>query len=461
MTLPDGPKTPSILQTVEWTIDPVGFMERKAAQFGDTFTCKFGNTLDGLVFLSHPEDIRAVLTADAKQFDSGRANGVLTAFVGENSILIIDGNRHKQRRKLLMPPFHGDRVLTYGDTIIDATRRVTDDRPFGQPFSVRSLTQEITMRVILKAIFGLNEGERYDRIYELMSDILEMTASPLKASMLFFPVLQQDWGAWSPWGRFLRCQKELDDLLYEVIQERRATPDETRTDILSLMLSASDENGEGMTDEELRDELVTLLLAGHETTATALSWALYWTHKYPEVRQGILEELAPLGENPDPMAVYQLPYLTAVCNETLRIYPVALITFPRIVKGSFTMGDRTFEDESILAPCIYLTHHREDIYPEPDRFNPHRFLDRQYSPFEFFPFGGGNRRCLGMALAMYELKLGLATMLRDYEFTLPDDRPIKPMRRGVTLAPSGNLQLIKVDRHNAAKARETATASHP
>ncbi|MBO9999080.1 MAG: cytochrome P450 [Cyanobacteria bacterium SID2] len=458
MTLPNGPKTSPTWQMLEWTIDPIGYMERNTKKFGETFTARLGHGLNGLVFVSNPDNIREILTAEAQQFDAGRTNGILQIFVGDRSILLLDGAAHKQRRKLLMPPFHGDRVLTYGNTIIQATLCIVDERPLGRAFPVRSIAQEITMRVIFKAIFGLNEGERYDLLYTMMADILEMTASPLKASLLFFRILQQDWGPWSPWGRFLRRQKELDDLLYTVIRERRETLDASRTDILTLLLSATDENGESMSDRELRDELVTLLLAGHETTATALSWALYWTHKYPEVCQRLLAELDELGETPDLMAVFKLPYLTAVCNETLRLHPVALITFPRIVNGSFQMGDRTFEEDTVLAPCIYMTHHREDLYPDSDRFNPDRFLDRQYSPFEFYPFGGGNRRCLGMALALYELKLALATMLRHYEFALPEDRPIKPMRRGITLAPSGNLQLVKLRRRSPSEVRQAASA---
>lgn len=339
-------------------------------------------------------------------------------------------------------------MQTYATTIEEITQEVIARWQMGQPFSVREATQEITMRVILKVVFGLNDGPRYEKVRQLMTTVLDMTGSPLSSSLLFFRGLQQDWGPWSPWGRFMRRKAQLDELLYAEIRERRETLDESRTDILTLLLCARDEYGDGMSDRELRDELLTLLLAGHETTATALAWALYWIHKLPDVGQKLREELASLGENPDPMEIVKAPYLNAICQETLRIYPVALITFPRIVKSSFSVMGHHFGPETYLAPCIYLTHHREDLYPDPKQFKPERFLERQYSPYEFYAFGGGNRRCLGQALALYEMKLAIATIVSQLKLVLPDDRPIKPVRRGVTLAPSGRLRLIVADRRS-------------
>jgi cytochrome P450 family 110 len=440
MKLPDGPQTPSMWQMMQWVADPIGYMETNAQRYGDVFTARF-RSLGAIVFLSNPQAVQEILTADARLFDAGRANGILLPLVGENSMLLLDRDRHKQERKLLMPPFHGDRMQTYGKLIVEMTRQVMSQWSAGEMFRVRSATQEITMRVILNAVFGLSQGERYEQVRRVMTRVLDATGSPLTSSLLFFSILQQDWGAWSPWGRFLRQREQLDELLYAEIRERRENLDPSRTDILTLLLSARDENGEAMTDKQLRDELVTLLLAGHETTATALAWALYWIHKVPGVREKLRKELDELGENPDPMTIVKLPYLNAVCQETLRIYPVALITFPRVVLRSFEVMGHKFGAETWLAPCIYLTHHREDLYPEPKKFKPERFLERQYSPYEFYPFGGGNRRCLGMALAMYELKLATATIVSELDLELPDDRPIKPVRRGVTLAPSNNLRL--------------------
>lgn len=448
MKLPDGPETSSMLQMMHWVAEPVGYLETNAQRYGEVFTARF-RSLGAIVFFSHPQAVQEILTADARSFDAGRANGILLPLVGENSLLLLDGDRHKQERKLLMPPFHGDRMQTYGRLIVEITRQVMSGWRVGEPFRVRSATQEMTMGVILNAVFGLSHGERYQQVRQVMGNVLDATGSPLTSSLLFFGILQQDWGAWSPWGRFLRQRAKLDELLYAEIRERRENLDVSRTDILTLLLSARDENDEPMTDKQLRDELVTLLLAGHETTATALAWALYWIHKLPEVREKLRQELDELGENPDPMAIVKLPYLNAVCQETLRIYPVALITFPRIVQSSFEVMGQKFEAETWLAPCIYLTHHREELYPEPHQFKPERFIERQYSPYEFFPFGGGNRRCLGLALAMYELKLAIATIVSEIDLELPDARPVKPVRRGVTLAPSNHLRLSVVGKRDS------------
>ncbi|OAB59827.1 cytochrome P450 [Phormidium willei BDU 130791] len=443
MVTVNTPKTPSQWQLFEWMFDPTGYLERNQNKLGETFNANLGVNLNGFVFVSHPDHVRTILSAPARCFDAGRANGILGPLVGDNSLLLLDGAVHKQQRQLLMPAFHGDRMVTYGEIITQLTRRAIDHQPQGEAFRVRSLTEEITMRVILQAVFGLNEGGQYETVRRTMSTFLDMTASPVKSSLLFLKSLQRNLGPWSPWGRFLAIRNQLDKLLYAEIQQRRQASLEERQDILSLLLLARDEEGQGMSDQELRDELVTLLLAGHETTATALAWALYWVHRFDSVRDRLIEEITALGENPDPMAVFKLPYLTAVCNETLRIYPVALVTFPRIAKEPIQVGDYQFPAETVLAPCIYLTHHREDLFPDSHSFKPERFLERQYSPYEFYPFGGGNRRCLGMALAMYELKLALATLITEHEFTLPDQPPVKPVRRGITLAPSPGLSLIK------------------
>ncbi|NET73234.1 MAG: cytochrome P450, partial [Sphaerospermopsis sp. SIO1G2] len=271
------------------------------------------------------------------------------------------------------------------------------------------------------------------------------------STLTFFTILQVDLGIWSPWGQFLRTREEIYQLLYEEIQERKENPDSSRNDILSLMMSARDENGEAMTDVELRDELMTLLFAGHETTASTLTWAFYWIHHLPNVREKLLRELNQLDENSDPNEIYLLPYLTAICQETLRIYPIAMITFPRMVKTPTTIMGHEFLPGTLLAPCIYLTHHRPDLYPEPNKFKAERFLENQYSQYEYLPFGGGNRRCIGMAFAMFEMKLVLATVMSQMDLKLLDHISVKPVRRGITLAPSPGKWLVPTGIRNKVK----------
>jgi unspecific monooxygenase len=350
-------------------------------------------------------------------------------------------------------------MRTYGQVICEITEQVTSQWTNGTPFTARAVMQDITLQVILQVVFGLREGTRYQQLKPLLASLLDMTGSPLRSSMLFFESLQQDWGAWSPWGRMLRRKQVFDDLLYAEIAERRQHLNPDATDILTLLLLARDEQGEGMTDVELRDELMTLLIAGHETTATALAWALYWIHKLPSVRERLLGELETLGDSPDPMAISLLPYLSAVCQETLRIYPIVPIAVPRVTKSSVQIMGYQFEPETSLAPCLYLTHQREDLYPEPKQFKPERFLERQYSPYEYFPFGGGTRLCIGFALAQFEMKLVLATILSNYELALREQRPVKPARRGVTIAPSGGVKMVVTSQRQPKKHLPQAVAS--
>jgi unspecific monooxygenase len=237
-------------------------------------------------------------------------------------------------------------------------------------------------------------------------------------------------------------KQQIYDLLQAEITERRVQAELTGDDVLTLMMSARDDQGEPMTDAELLDELMTLLVAGHETTATALAWAFYWIHQLPQVREKLLDELESLGDNLDPIAISRLPYLSAVCSETLRIYPVVPFAFLRVSNSPVEIMGQEFDANTMLAPCIYLTHHREDLYPQPNQFKPERFIERQFSPYEYLPFGGGNRRCIGFALALLEMKLVLATILPSFQLALADAKPVKPQRRGLTIAPAGGVHMV-------------------
>jgi cytochrome P450 len=431
---------------------PLDVLEERAQQYGDTFALG-RDTSTPLVYFSNPKAIQQILTTDSEMFEIGGGNSVLKFLVGENSLILLDGTKHQRQRRLLMPPFHGERMRAYGKLICDITEEVMIQWKIGEPFYVRSSMQEISLRVILSAVFGLDQGQRFDQLRELLSSLLDVIGSPLTSSFLFFPSLQKDLGAWSPWGRFLRRRQQIDQLLYAEIQQRREQADLSGDDILSLLLSARDEAGQPMTDEELRDELLTLLFAGHETTASALAWALYWVDHLPEVRDRLLSELDTLPADADPTAIARLPYLNAVCQETLRIYPIAINPFPRTLKVPMELMGYQFEPGTTLLISVYLTHHREDIYPEPKQFKPERFLERQFSPYEYLPFGGGNRLCIGMAFAQYEMKLVLATILSRYNLTLADNRPVKPTRRGFTVAPPGTMRMVVTNQRQNSSVR--------
>jgi cytochrome P450 len=443
MKLPDVSHIPPFLQLCQWVADPLSYMESCSQRYGEIFAGRIGGKFKPLVFVSNPQALQQILSNDTKEFTApGELNQILKPLLGSYSVIMVDGDRHRRQRQLLMPPFHGERMRAYGQLICDITQQAMSQLAPGKAFSARSVMQDISLEVILNAVFGIYEGERFQKLTKLLGALTDVFKSPLTSSFLFFPSLQKDLGPWSPWGYFNRVQQQIDELLYAEIQERRKSYEPERTDILTLLLSARDEAGEPMTDLELHDELLTLLFAGHETTATAMAWALYWVHHLPEVGEKLLQELDTLGDNPDPVAISRLPYLSAVCQETLRIYPVGILTFPRVVEKPVKLMGYEIEPETIVMGCIYLTHHREDLYPEPKTFKPERFLERQFSPYEYLPFGGGSRRCIGLALAQFEMKLVLATILSRYQLALADQRPVRPQRRGVTLAPAGGVKML-------------------
>ena len=430
-------------QRLLWILDPVKYMNKAVTKHPDLFTANVSGFGYELIFVHHPEAMQKILINDRQTFFAdGQLNDVLTPIVGYSSLLSLDGDKHKRERKLMMPAFHGERMHFYGNLINEIVERVFAQQPKNQVFVARELMQEISLQVILKVVFGLADGERYQRMSYLIKAILNRFNQPINISFLFYEWLRQDWGKWSPWGGFLRLQKELDELIYTEIKARRASNNEQRVDILSLLLSAQDENGQGMSDQELRDELMLILFAGHETTAIAMTWALYWTHYHPEIKTKLLAELDNLPSDSDGMSVYKQPYLSAVCNETLRIHPVAILTFPRLVTKPVELLGNQLTQGSVVSGCIYLIHQREDLYPNASQFQPERFLARQYAPYEFLPFGGGVRRCLGEALAMYEMRLVVAKVLKEYQLELVKTKKIRPRRRGVVLAPEGGIPMI-------------------
>jgi cytochrome P450 family 110 len=448
MSLPNGPTSPALWQMLQWLATPVAFMRACRDRYGDCFTVTFGKRCPPTVFCSHPSDLQLLLSGDdAGLFESpGHLDDELEPLLGTQSLMALSGERHRRMRQLLMPPFHGERMRSYGQLIGDITAEVMAQQGVGKPFQARKAMQRLSLRVILRAVFGVKEGARYERLEGLLGRMLDALSDPLAASPLFMPALRKDFGPWSPWGRFLRLRRQVDPLLYQEIAERRTHPDASRPDILTLLLAARDQAGEALTDGELRDELMTLLAAGHETTATALTWALFWIHKLPAVRQRLLEELQALNGPLDPAALARLPYLNAVCSETLRIYPVGMVTFTRVTKSAVELAGCRLEPGTRVVGCIYLAHQREEVYPNADQFRPERFLERRYSPFEYLPFGGGVRRCIGMAFAQFEMKVALSGILSGFDLALADGRSVRPVRRGVTAGPSPFRMVVKACR---------------
>lgn len=440
-SLPDGPKIHRLLRLFKFITRPIQYLEDFAKIYGDNFTV-WGSRNTHLVYFSHPQAIEEIFTANPNLFQTGGGGGLLKILLGDNSLILLDGDRHQEQRQLLTPPFHGERMRTYGQAIREITQQVSNEWKIGKPFNIRESMQEITLRTILRVVFGVDEGVRFQELRQLLTSLLDIIGSSLMSSAFFFSFMQKDLGAWSPWGRVLRLLQKIDQLIYELIQERRAESEQNRQDILSLLISAHYDDGQPMSDQELRDELMTMLVAGHETTASALTWAFYWLDRLPEVREKLLLELNTLGINPEPSNVAKLPYLTAVCQETLRIYPIVINGFLRIAKSPVEIMGYKLPKGTAIAPSIYLAHHRPEVYPQPEEFKPERFLEKQFSQYEYLPFGGGNRRCIGLAFAQYEMKIALATILSQFQLSLVNKRPVLPVRRGLTLAAPSGMRMI-------------------
>lgn len=437
-------------QVVQAIVDPIGYHRRCFTAHNGVVRVTMSPTLPPRqVLINDPAVLQELMARDGGRGLSapGHLNRLLSQVVGERSILMLEPLPHRARRRLLTPPFQGERLRAYGQLIQRITAEVLADLAPGQVIDARVRMQRITMRVILSAVFGLHDGKRYGRLEGLLHRSLELRAGRFGSLLLFVPLLRRDAGPWSPGGRLRRLEGASQALLLAEIGDRRrqlaSGTGPHRVDVLSLLMLCRDEQGQGLSDAELHDELLTLLMAGHETTATALTWALHWIHRQGEVREQLLAELAACPDADDPEVINRLPYLGAVVNEVLRIHPVAMLMFPRLVEQPLELAGWTFEPGDVLIGCIQAVHERQDLYPNPLRFDPQRFLERNYGPGEFLPFGGGARRCLGAALAVYEMKLILATLLQTRPLTLTagSNRSLLPRRRGFTLGPSRPVRL--------------------
>ena len=451
-SLPPGPRLPSALQIVEWAFRPIPFIEGCARRFGETFTIRFPN-YPPIVLVSDPETIREVFGGDPDQLYSGSPNRMLTPLLGVNSLILLDGTPHRKRRKLLMPPFHGERMRAYGSIMREVADAEIGRWETGRAFPVHPRMQRITFDVILRTVIGIGDSQRLERFRSALLRLMGFTANPgtllmvTRTGEIRGAALQERLGPFSPWGRFLRLRAAVDELLFDEFARRRTEHDTEREDILSLLLDARDEAGGAMSDRELRDEMMTLLVAGHETTATALSWVLYRVLRDREVLDAVVGELrAVAGSGPvESEQVPRLEYLDAVIKETARLHPV-LPFVVRELQSPMTLGKLTLPAGVIVAPNILLTHRRADLWPEPERFDPRRFVGKKYRGDRFFPFGGGVRTCVGMAFASFEMKIVLAQTLLSKRLRLKPGYRARVVRRSITFAPSAGMPVIVEER---------------
>lgn len=431
---PPGPKYFNPVTLVRSLPDPTDLMFRTRDKYGDTY--RLPSLFGPVIVTGDPEGVRAIFTADADTFVPFQPQ-ISSPMLSEASLALVSGARHRRDRKLLTPPFHGARMRAYGARMAESARRAAAAWKVGVPFEMLDATQDISLDVILQAVFGLQHGSPEGQA--VREAVIRFVGS-VRPQFIFVPWLRRDFFGLSSWARFKKARDHLDSLLFATMAERRARPAE-RDDILSLMMSARYEDGGAMSDVELRDELLTLLFAGHEATAIALAWAFYWLHRDPDELARVLAEIDALGPSPDPEAIAALPYLDAVCQETLRIHPVTPEIL-RILVKPLQLLDWTLPAGTAVMASAILLHNREDLYPEPTRFRPSRFLDRKFAPFEHIPFGGGARRCIGAAFALFEMKIVLATILRSHRLRPESPAPVKAVRRNLTMGPKGGVPMI-------------------
>lgn len=439
--LPPGSKFPSTITSIQAIFDQFGTLEKFQRKYGDIFYGGKSLIFPPYVIFSNPQAIEQVFTADPDLFEvSQQSNAPIKVLLGGNSLILLDGKEHKRQRKLMMPSFHGERMKSYGQAMVEVTQKAISQWQVGQEFYIRDYTQQISLEIILRTIFGIDSGDKYERLQKMLVEYLDTFNSPLNSLFLFFPWLQKDLGQLTPWGKFLQLRQEIRDLLQAECDRRRQNPETMGEDILSLLLATRYEDGAAMSDLEIQDELLTMLFAGHETTASSLAWSFYWLHRLPEVGQKLRTELDSLGKDIELTDISKLSYLSAVVSETLRLNPVVVFV-SRQLKQPWELIGYQIPAGTTLFPSIYLTHQRSDLYPEPQKFKPERFLTRQFSPYEYLPFGGGSRRCLGYAFALHEMKLVLATIMSQVKLELLDNCPLKSARRGITFTPNGGVKM--------------------
>lgn len=436
MALPFNGPDPLVLATLRGARDPHTYLADARRRLGDPFwTWLAGRRI---LLTGEPERVRQIFAAD-HEVVGAFAPGHLTSLLGQHSLILLTGPTHQRERKLLSPPFHGARMRSYARIIRASALKLARAWPVGATRPVQSLTQEISLDVIVKAVFGVLEEPRATTVAATLSAAMEA----LWPASIMIRALQRDLGPLTPWARYARRKRAADALVHEEIAARRRSPG--GDDILALLLAARYEDGAPMSDDQLHDELITLLVAGHETTAIALAWAMYWLHRHPDALERLRAELAPLGDDPDPEAVARLPFLEAVCHETLRLFPILPLA-PRTLLQPFTLAEQALPAGTHIGACTVLVHRHPELYPDPDEFRPERFLARKFSAAEFTPFGGGIRRCIGAAFALYEMKLVLAALLPGHRFRLDEPRPVRPQRRNLTLGPRGGVRMTLTER---------------
>lgn len=473
MPLPPGPKSPALWQTWAWIRRPTALLADCKARHGPVFTLRFA---DGRAFVvvSEPEHVEAVFRAPEPPLSSGRANANFRLFMGEHTLFALEGEAHRRHRRLLMPPFHGARMRAYGPLLVELVAAHAARWPVGRPFRFLEAARALTLDVIFRGVFGIVDPAQAAALERGLAAMTSLATGAL----VFLPALRRDLGPWSPWRRFQRARAAVDAILEPAIAAARAAPP-GREDILALLVREG-AGSDGLTDAEVKDELLTLLGAGHETTATGLAWALHFLLADRDALARAQAEADAAGDD-DLAAVAaldaaggRLPWLDAVVQESLRLAPPVPIA-PRQVTAPWALAGWELPPGTVVTPSPWLAHRRAEAFEEPEAFRPARFLAvspgagagegegarRKPTPFEYFPFGGGARLCIGRAFALFEMKAILALLLRRASFRNAGTAPAPPARESIVLVPRGGAPVVMTPREAGTRGRAGGVVGVP
>jgi len=434
VTLPPEPRNSPLVQTLRWTIRPLAFMDECRREIGNSFSLRFLGFERPMVLISDPAAIKALYMEQANGLPPGR-NIVLEPILGSQSLLLQEGAEHLARRRLMLPAFHGERMRSYEAVLDEIVAAEIDSWPLHSEFPIHTRMQAITLEVILRAVFGVAEGTRLDVLRGLLGNLLAATGSTrVQLRALFARRTGAD-----PLAEVRARLAQVDEALFAEIAEHRLRPDlEERTDILSMLMTASFEDGSAMDDKELRDQLMTLLLAGHETTATALAWTFDLLLRHP----------AALGRLRTSLEAGEEAYLKATIAESLRLRPVVPLAGRRLAEDLVT-DDLELPAGTDVTAAIWLTHTNPNLYPEPLAFRPERFLEAAPDTYAWIPYGGGIRRCLGAAFAEFEMRIVLREVITRCDLRKVDPRPEKTGRRNITFSPRAGTPVVVESRRPA------------
>jgi cytochrome P450 len=445
MLLPPGPRAPSAWQLLQYSQSPLRFLEGCAARYGDPFTVRWAG-YGTFVMLASPEAVRDVFRGDPHALHSGEGNEFLSPTVGRTSVLVLDDEPHLRQRRMLLPPLKGERMRAFFEAMKSATEQEVRAWPLHAPIRVVEPMRRITLRVISHAVLGLPRDLDLDGFERNVARMLDFGRT--RHTLIWVKLVPARLLTGAKWLPYFRQMRRLDDAIFDQIAglRRRAAGDRGQS-VLADLVTAAHEDGSPLSDREIRDAVVTLLVAGHDTTALALAWALEQIVPRPDVLGNIMDELRRVtgGEPPSAGQLDDLACLDAAIRESLRVR-TQLPFVVRLTKQSFSAGGREYPPGVMLCPCNHLVHRRPDLYPEPEAFRPERFIERRFAGHEWFPFGGGNRACLGMAFALYEMKVVLATLFARLRLARPQGSRSAPVRQGIALAPDDGALMNVTER---------------